>query len=182
MKCSALVLLLCLAFASVSFAQQNPADAPASTEDIEQYLKVVHSSDTARNTLDAMTKPFHQMIHEQLAKIPNLPPDAEAREFKMFDEIIKSFPIDEMQQAMVPVYEKHLTKGDVKALTAFYSTPTGQKILKEMPAISAEAMQAVMPIMQKMMAKAMESVQEQIAQIQKQSEANSKKQSPPTAN
>lgn len=87
-----------------------------------------------------------------------------------------------MQEAMVPVYQKHLTKGDVAALTAFYSTPTGQKMLKELPQISAEAMQAVMPIIQKMTAKTMEQVREQIAQLQKQSEENSNKPSQPAAN
>ncbi len=43
---------------------------------------------------------------------------------------------------MVPVYEKHLTKGEVDALVAFYSDPKGQKILNEMPAMTSEAMQA----------------------------------------
>jgi hypothetical protein len=182
MKRSALALLLCMALASVGIAQQNSADTPASTEDIEQYLKVIHSSDNMRNTLEAMAKPLHQMIHEQMAKIPNLPRDAEARQIKMVDDMVKSFPVDELQQALVPVYQKHLTKGDIAALTAFYSTPTGQKMLKEQPQISAEGMQAVMPIIRKVTAKTMEQVREQIAQLQKQSDANSKNQSQPAPN
>jgi hypothetical protein len=57
--------------------------------------------------------------------------------------------MDEIMDAMVPVYQKHLTKGDIDNLVAFYSTPTGAKLLREMPTIMAEAMQDMMPIMTK---------------------------------
>ena len=56
---------------------------------------------------------------------------------------------------MTPVYQKHFTKGNIDDLLAFYSTPTGQKVVKELPAISTEAMQAATPIYQKMMANTM---------------------------
>jgi hypothetical protein len=55
-------------------------------------------------------------------------------------------------------------------------------MLKEQPQISAEGMQAVMPIIRKVTAKTMEQVREQIAQLQKQSDANSKNQSQPAPN
>ena len=77
---------------------------------------------------------------------------------------------------MTPVYQKHLTKGDVDALVTFYSSPTGQKVLKEMPAMTGEAMQASSGIMKKMMAQAQERVQTEIAQMQKETEGNSYKQ------
>jgi len=59
--------------------------------------------------------------------------------------------MDEMMQAMVPAYQKHLTKGDIDNLVAFYSTPTGAKLLRDLPAIMAESMQDMMPIMTKYM-------------------------------
>lgn len=49
-------------------------------------------------------------------------------------------------QAMVPVYQKHFTKGDIDNLVAFYSSPTGEKILREMPSVMADAMQSITPI------------------------------------
>ena len=52
---------------------------------------------------------------------------------------------------MAPVYQKHLTKGDIDNLVAFYSSPTGAKLLREMPSIVAESMQSAMPIMTKYM-------------------------------
>ena len=167
MKRPALVLLACLLFASISFAQQNDADAPASKADIERYLDITHARDMTKNIMVTMSTETQKMIHEQLAKQPNLPADFEAHMDKIMNNYWKDLPVDEIIDAMIPVYQKHLTKGDVETLTAFYSGPTGQKVLKEMPAIMSESMQASTGIIQKMMAKAMERVNDEIAQVQK---------------
>jgi hypothetical protein len=182
MKRFAFAVLACLVFTSISFAQQSAADAPASKEDIEKYLDTMHTRDMMTSTMTAMTKQMHQMTHAQLEKQLNLPPDFEARMDKMMDDMIKDFPVDELIQAMVPAYQKHLTKGDVDALTAFYSSPTGQKVLKEMPATTADAMQSASGIIQKMMAKMQDRLQNEIAQVQKESDGSSKPQLQSTPN
>ena len=41
-------------------------------------------------------------------------------------------------------------------MSVFYSSPTGQKLMKEMPAMTAESMQAAGPRMQAMMDKMMD--------------------------
>src|ERR1700722_1991205 len=167
MKRPALVLLACLLFASISFAQQNDADAPASKADVERYLDTMHIRDMMKNMIANMGPQMQKMIHEQVAKQPNLPPDFEARMDKMMDDYWKDFPTDDLLNAMIPVYQKHLTKGDVDVLVAFYSAPTGQKMLKEMPAMMSESMQAASGIIQKMMAKAMQRIDDEIVQMQK---------------
>jgi uncharacterized protein len=149
MKRIALGLLACLMFTSIGFAQQNATDAPASTEDIQRYLDAVHSREMMQNMLSAMTKQMHQMVHEQVLKEKNLPPDFETRTDKMMDDFFKDFPYEAIEQAMVPVYQKHFTKVEIDALVAFYTAPTGQKILKEMPEVTAEAMQASAGIVQR---------------------------------
>ena len=53
-----------------------------------------------------------------------------------------------MLSDMVPVYQRHFTKSDIDALTAFYSSQPGQKFLHEMPAVTAETMRAVYPRIQ----------------------------------
>ena len=174
-----LAVLVCLLFASVSFAQQNAADAPASKEGVERYLDAMHTRDQMKNVLDIMTKQMHQMTHEQVQKQANLPSDFEARENKMMDDMFRNFPTEDLLQVMIPVYQKHFTKGDIDALVAFYSSPTGQKFLKEQPAIMAESMQAASGIVQKMMAKATQRVQDDIAQLQKSNDGSSEKKSTP---
>jgi len=123
------------------------------------------------------------MIHEQFMKDKDhLPADFEARMNKMLDESMKAFPWDEVLEAMVPVYQKHLTKGDINSIVAFYSAPTGQKLLKEMPAMMGEAMQAMMPFLQKQMDTMTERVQEQVVQMLKESGVKPAAKSPASPN
>ncbi len=159
-------LVLVLLYAATSWAQQSAADAPATKEDVQRYLDVIHSREMMTQMVDAMVKPMHQVIHEQFLKDKDkLPADFEARMNKMMDDSMKSFPWDEMMQAMVPVYQKHFTKGDIDAIVAFYSAPTGQKMLKEMPAMMSEAMQSMMPIIRKQMEAMTERIQLEAAQM-----------------
>jgi Uncharacterized protein conserved in bacteria (DUF2059) len=66
----------------------------------------------------ALNKKFQMPLPEQLAKVDQL-----------FDGIFTRLPIDEMMEAVVPIYQKHQTKTDLAAVTAFYPSPAGQKIL-----------------------------------------------------
>jgi hypothetical protein len=161
--------------------QQDTADSPASKEEVEKYLEVMHSREMMAKMVDAMAKPMHQMMHDQYEKDKDkLSADFEARMNKVLDDYLKSFPWDEILQSMVPVYQKHFTKGDVDHLVAFYSTPTGQKLIREMPAITAEAMQVVLPIVSQKMEAMTRDVQQQVAEMIKQSEAKPG-QNPPTS-
>jgi hypothetical protein len=163
------VISLSFAFVCLSLAQTS-ADAPASKEDVEKYLQAVHSHEMMLQMVDAMAKPMHQMAHEQCAKDKdNLPADCEARMNKSMDDMMKQMPFDEMIDAMVPAYEKHFTKADMDALTAFYSAPTGQKVLRELPAIMSEAMETMMPIMRKSIDRMNQGLQDQVAKMRKDS-------------
>jgi uncharacterized protein len=160
---------LCFMLGLSAFAQTGD-DTPASKEDVENYLQVMHSHEMMANMVNAMTKPMHQMAHEQCLKDKDqLPSDCEARMNQYMDSMMKEMPWDEIMDSMVPVYQKHFTKGDLEALTAFYSSPTGQKVLKEMPGIMADAMQSMMPVMQKSIDRMTGRMQDQIAQMKKQS-------------
>jgi hypothetical protein len=169
MKRFLLISTLVIAFPLLGRAQTATADLPATKDDIERCFQVMHVRDTMKQMMDVMAKQTHQMAHNQISKnATNLPPDFEERMNKMMDQELKNFPVEEMLQAMIPVYEKHWTKGDVDAMIAFYSTSTGQKVLRELPATVAEAMQAMQPIMQKRMSGMMERVQQEVAQTIKE--------------
>jgi hypothetical protein len=159
--------ILCAGFSWTGFAQ-TPADAPATKEDVERYFQAVHSHDMMLKMMDAMSQPMHQSAHDQCEKDKDrLPADCEERINKMLDAMTKELPFDEMMQSMVPAYQKHFTKGDMDALIAFYSTPTGQKVLQELPAVMGEGMQAMMPIMRKSVEKMTERAEQEVAQMMK---------------
>jgi len=132
------------------FAQTSADDAPATKADVERYFQVVKSQDMMKKMMATMMQSMHQVMHEQYLKHKDeLPADYESKINAMTDDMLANMPMDEMMQAMVPAYQKHLAKGDIDNLVAFYSTPTGEKLLRELPSIMAESMQDMMPIMTK---------------------------------
>jgi uncharacterized protein len=170
MKRIFLALSATFVFTMSVLAQQSHSDAPATKEDVQKYLEVMHSREMMTKMMEAMSKPMHQMLHEQYLKDKDkLPPDFEERMNKVLDDYMKNLPLEEMLQAMVPAYQKHFTKGDIDGLVAFYSSPTGQKVLQELPAITAEAMQSMMPLLRKQMDAMTVRMQEQVAQMIKES-------------
>ncbi|WP_342119063.1 DUF2059 domain-containing protein [Pseudoduganella sp. OTU4001] len=56
--------------------------------------------------------------------------------------------VDELFAEVVPLYVRHFTADDVKALTAFYRTPAGKKSLEVMPVLMMESAQAAQKLTQ----------------------------------
>ena len=170
MKRLLIAATLCLAFSLAALAQEND-QTPASRADIQTYLETVGSHEQMKKMMDAMLQPMHQMFHEQYQKEKDkLPTDFEERMNKQMDGMLKNMPMDEMLQATIPVYQKHFTKGDINTLLAFYSSPTGQKLLRDMPAIMGESMSAMMPVMNRYVEDMQKKLQEEVEEMAKESE------------
>jgi hypothetical protein len=183
MKRILLATILLLGFCGYGAAQQNAADIPATKEDIDRYMQTAHSKEMASKMMDAMMKPLHQMIHEDYLKGKDkLPPDFEERMSKRLEEYFKGVPWDEILNSTVPVYQKHFTKGDVDTMVAFYSTPTGQKLIREMPEIMAESMQNMMPLLRKHTEAINERLRQDISAMMKESDGKNGKTAPLTNN
>ena len=165
MKYVFLIATLCLMLA-VSGSAQTVADTPASREDVEKYFLAVHSRETNRQVMRAMSTPLHQMIHDIYLKgQDSLPPDFEEQMNRFMDNLLAEMSFDKLEDKMIPLYQRHFTQGDLAALSEFYSSPTGQKVLKEMPSIVADSMQFTTPIMREQLDKMRERVEQQVAQL-----------------
>lgn len=172
-------LVLCLAMSSVSIAQQNTSDTPATKEDVQRYFEVMHFRENMQNMMKAMSQSIKEMAHERCAKQTEESPEkCEASANSHLDTSLQSLPLDEMIEAMAPILQKHMTKGDIDACVAFYASPTGQKMMREQPAITVEAMRAMQPILNKRMESMQKEVEDQLAALTKDSE---KKSAAPTA-
>lgn len=154
-----LILFLAIGLASGMALAQATLDTPATKEDVEKLFVTMHVREQMRNMMEAMSKQSRQMAQENLKKkLPQVSQKDLDRLDAMMDQMQKGFDTDGMIEDMVPIYQRHLTKEDVSAMEAFYQTPTGQKMLREQPAMTAEAMRAVQPRMEKMMNSLMEQV------------------------
>jgi hypothetical protein len=147
MKFSFGVVLAALLLFSSARSQEAPgADVPASKQDIEKLLVTMHLNERLRLVIEDSRKQSQSTVADVLKKdFPEITGDrsSQLRELgnEMIEGIYKDYPVDEILEDMVPVYQRHLTKSDSDQLIVFYSSPVGRKVLRELPAITSEAMQ-----------------------------------------
>jgi hypothetical protein len=146
-----LIVILCLAF-SPAFAEQ-PGD-PATKADVQKLTELI----VARKQFDAVVGVVTRQlpsITESIVKkqLPNATPEEAAR-MKEFasnwtEKMFQHMPYDELMEAIMPAYQHHFTHGEVQELIRFYSSPVGKKLVAETPAVMAEYMESIRPVLQK---------------------------------
>jgi len=176
-----LLAFACLALSLPVLAQN--ADDPASRDDVILLLRTMHSHDLMQKMMAVQTQSMQQLIREQILKERGkLPADFDPQFKKAMQDLIKGMPADEIVEAMIPAYQKHFTHGDIEAMNTFYSSPAGQKVLEELPAVMQEGMQAAMPILTKYLSEWQEKVKREFEPAPKSSPASSGSSTPPAQN
>jgi len=161
---AALALLLALPLD----AQTRPADgnAPATREEVVRLLEVLRVKQQMATVREGMKAAMKSGAQDAIkAKHPDAKPEQIARILASVDEIFVAFPTDELIEAMVPIYQKYLTKSEVEATIAFYLSPTGQKLLDKLPQMTTEAMQAGASIAQRQAEGIQKRIEERIKEL-----------------
>lgn len=126
-----------------STAGRPAGSQQASAEQVRKLLDMLQIRDNLQITLDAMRT---QMQHGSEAMLREKVPQPTPDQLKQVDDIVEqefaTITMDDLIRDVVPVYQRHLTKSDVDALLAFYSSPVGQKLRREEPAMMRESMEA----------------------------------------
>jgi hypothetical protein len=151
MKLKSLLCACLLALSLCAGAQTTVSIAPdaASKEDVKKLFEVMASREQIGQMMQQLFAQMRSLNREEIKKRrPEVTEGKLARMDRESEDLIKNFPLDEMLSDMIPVYQRHFTKSEIDALTAFYSSPPGQKFLHEMPAVTAETMRAVYPRIQ----------------------------------
>ena len=84
---------------------------------------------------------------------------------EQLDEMERKYSLDQMVEDIIPVYQKHLTRSDLDSMIAFYSSPIGQKLLDELPAMMQETMQVASSHMQPIVEAALDNVDRKIQEL-----------------
>ncbi|MFT7538492.1 MAG: hypothetical protein ACI9F2_000637 [Lysobacterales bacterium] len=69
-----------------------------------------------------------------------------------FDEMDQLFNIEELVEALVPVYQNYYEDGEIEEVVRFYESSAGQKMINSTPQIMQEVMQTSVNFFQKRMA------------------------------
>lgn len=170
-----LIALACLALSASSLAQS--LDEPASKDDVILYLRTMHAHDLLQKTMEVQSQSMQQLVRDQVLKEKgSVPPEFDAHFKKTMGALIQGMPVDEITEAMIPAYQKHFTKSEIEAMNTFYSSPIGQKVLQELPAVMQEGAQAAMPIMSKYLGQWNERMQQELKEMEKTSPSKPEKQ------
>lgn len=165
-----LVLAVVLA-ASFGSAQQEPTNnVPATKEDIQKLFTAMHlrerTEDVMKNSRKQTKSVLTDLVNKQSGEItPKEISQLQGMMDDMIEGVYKDYPLDAILQDMVPVYQRHLTESDVNELIAFYSSPIGQTVLREMPAITSEAMQLSTARLQPRMEEAVDRIKQKMTQM-----------------
>jgi hypothetical protein len=132
-------------------AQTTVAIAPdaSSKEDIQKLFDVMSSRQQMNQMMEQLFTQMRSLSREQMKQQhPDITDADLARIDRESEDLVKNFPLNDMLNDMIPIYQRHFTKSDIDALIAFYSSPAGQKFLHEMPAVTSETMKAIYPKIQ----------------------------------
>ena len=139
-------LLLVLAVALLGVGGDARAQGTGSPEALAAAKKraSILSADTVNQLSQAMLGQIWPKLQAEFSKKVDQATIQEMR--AEFEKIMGRFLADTMKDAP-SIYARHFTAQELRDITAFYRTPTGQKALRTMPVVAAESFGMIMPRM-----------------------------------
>ena len=164
-----LILLLAGLPSLTAQAAEPSTTQPATREEVLKFMDVLQLKATLVRYFDGVGQQAKLGAEQGFKqKVPDPTPEQVAALDKFAEGLFKDMPVDEMLDAMVPIYQKHLTKSDLDAILTFYNSPAGQKLLREQPAMMQEGMQVGGEIGRKRIGLMMQKMDEFVAELVKQ--------------
>jgi hypothetical protein len=187
---------ICLLLAPTIFAEsQSPASAPTdqaasgttaviplaeqpSKEQLAKLIEVMQLRKLYQNSFKAMQAMMQQQVQAQAKEMAakatgsnSLSPEQQAAieklQLAMMEKVSGLLSVDEMIDDMASAYQRHLSRSDVDAMIAFYSSPAGKHLLEQQPIIMQEYMPVVMKRLQERMKPLLEEQKKAIEEIRK---------------
>ncbi|MGA2727677.1 MAG: DUF2059 domain-containing protein [Terracidiphilus sp.] len=132
-----------------------PLEDQATKEQLAKLFDVMRIRDQMQSMRKLVPMMVQNQIHEQIRAInaqtnPGTKLTSAQRAAmdalvqKYVEKAVNLYPVEEMIDDMTLLYQEHLTREDVDAMIAFYSSPAGQHLLDAQPKIAQEYMPLVM--------------------------------------
>ncbi|MGW8391147.1 DUF2059 domain-containing protein [Pseudoduganella sp. HUAS MS19] len=154
-----------IAFAVAGFAFAAAVQAaPASEASIRELMETTGARANMATSLQNLAKALPQVLRmraetmarnnpklndeQRKAELANVERRMPAITAALQKDLNDPKLVDELYKQVVPLYARHFTQEDVKALTAFYRSPVGKKSLEVMPVLMGESAQAAQKLVQ----------------------------------
>ncbi|HXM70141.1 MAG TPA: DUF2059 domain-containing protein [Thermoanaerobaculia bacterium] len=102
----------------------SPATPPAKEAKIRRFLQLTGSAQLG-------TQVVNQLMESFKTAMPQVPA-------AFWSDFQKEIRPDDFVNLVIPIYARHFSESDLDGLIAFYSSPLGQKVTHEMPAVTSE--------------------------------------------
>ena len=151
------ILAVLLLMTAAALGQQTSVAQMATREDIVKMLEVMQVKKQTQAVMDnmqaSMSTMFDSVFDDASKKnhmtfTPEERKQMKDRQLQYMKDLQAAYPISEMIDDMIPVYQKYVTHEDALAIIAFYQSPAGQHLVAQGPEMTKEAMTIVMPKMQ----------------------------------
>jgi hypothetical protein len=141
--------------ASAAEAPAIPVDQQATREQVEKLFQVLRMHQQFKQIMSMMSesteRAMGQGIREAIAQVPDaqqLTPEQQEQLRGIMEKYMNKattlYTADELIADATPVYQHHMTRSDIDAYIAFYSSAPGQRFLDAQPVIMKEYMPIVM--------------------------------------
>lgn len=121
------IVIFLLAAQSDTAAKANKSDT-SKISDIRKLLEITGSGNLGIQVMNNMINSYKQMM-------PNVPQT-------FWDNFIKEVNAESLIELIIPIYDKYLTHEEIKDIIRFYESPSGRKLIKVLPSITEESMEA----------------------------------------
>lgn len=130
--------------ASVQAAPQSPSAKldsrtidPAKEADIRSLLELVGARDQLQDSVQQTAEQYREKL------LASLPRNDKEQVFvnAVITDYEKKYDVDQVNEELVALYDRHYTDEEIKGLLQFYGSPLGQKVAAESPKIFREIQQ-----------------------------------------
>jgi hypothetical protein len=159
------IVFLVAALTVPAFAQQQPAasDARPTRQQILNLFDAIQLRRTLSSSQEIAMKNAvsvaQQMFQQQVG--PDKPQMDEMVKGVM-EDVRRAFSVDEMVEAVIPIYQRHFTTADIDAFLAFQNSPVGKKMTDLQPVMMKESSEAVTAIQQRALPELMKKLDERV--------------------
>lgn len=140
------LFLLCgamlAALSGAAFADEAATNAAPPSR--EQVLRLMSAMGLQQNVDTSLLSAKAKVKEAAVASFKQKHPDADEATMKKLDDVFDStkfFTFADVAEAVIPIYQKNLSAGDVQAGIDFYSSQAGKRLLEKVPEILHEASQ-----------------------------------------
>jgi len=128
------IAIFSLALSLPLFGQDAASAVDQSTRDeVVRFMELLQVRSRMTMMLDSMRVQQRRLAEQSLkTEKPNATPQEIQRTDRVVDTALNSVlsdqTIDQMINALVPIYQRHFSKADLDGILAFYTSPVGQKL------------------------------------------------------